>query len=44
MDSDTTLNQGDILLIAYNHFHNILKLFDILQNFPFTTSETKRDY
>ena len=28
----------------YNHFHNILRLFDVLPNFPFTTSETKRDY
>ena len=27
-----------------NHFHNILRLFDVLPNFPFTTSETKRDY
>ena len=24
-----------------NHFHNILRLFDILPDFPFTTSETK---
>ena len=28
----------------YNHRHNILRLFDVLPNFPFTTSETKRDY
>ena len=28
----------------YNHFHNILGLFDVLPNFPFTTSETMRDY
>ena len=28
----------------YNHFHNILRLFDVLQNFPFITSETMRDY
>ena len=27
-----------------NHVHNILKLFDLLPNFPFTISETKRDY
>ena len=27
-----------------NHGHNILRLFDVLPNFPFTTSETKRDY
>ena len=29
---------------AYNHFHNILRLFDILPNFIFTTGETMRDY
>ena len=28
----------------YNHFHNILRLFDVLTNFSFTTSETMRDY
>ena len=27
----------------YNQFHNILRLFDILSNFPFTTSETMGD-
>ena len=27
-----------------NAGHNILKLFDILPNFLFTTSETMRDY
>ena len=27
---------------SYNHFHNILRLFDVLPNFPFTTSETMR--
>ena len=25
------------------HFHNILRLFHVLTNFPFTTSETMRD-
>ena len=29
--------------LAYNHFH-ILRLFDVLQNVPFNTSETMRDY
>ena len=29
---------------SYNQFHNILKLFDVLPNFPFTTSETMDDY
>ena len=28
----------------YNYFHNILRLFDVLPNFPSTTSETMRDY
>ena len=27
-----------------NHFHNILRLFYVLPNFPFTTSETMGDY
>ena len=29
---------------VYNHLHNILRLFDVLPNFPFTTSETMRNY
>ena len=28
---------------ADNQFHNILRLFDVLPNFPFTTSETMGD-
>ena len=28
----------------YNHFHNILRLFDVLPNFPLTTSETMRNF
>ena len=32
------------LTIFHNHGHNILRLFDVLPNFPFTTGETKRDY
>ena len=28
----------------YSQFHNILRLLDVLPNFPFTTSETMRDY
>ena len=31
-------------IFADNHFYNILRLFDVLPNFPFTTSETKHDY
>ena len=29
---------------VYNHFYNILRLFAVLPNFPFTTSETMGDY
>ena len=29
---------------SYNHFHNVLRHFDILPSFPFTTSETMRHY
>ena len=29
---------------TYNHFHNILRLFDVLPNFSFATSETMHDY
>ena len=28
----------------FNQVHNILRLFDVLPNFPFTTSETMREY
>ena len=28
------------LVYSYNHFHNIVRLFDALPNFSFTTSET----
>ena len=28
----------------YNQFHNILRLSDVIPNFPFTTSETMGDY
>ena len=31
-------------LSNYHHFYNILRLFDVLINFTFTTSETMRDY
>ena len=29
---------------ANKYFHNILRLFNVLTNFPFTRSETIRDY
>ena len=28
----------------YNQFHNTLRLFDVLPDFPFTTNETMCDY
>ena len=28
----------------YNHGHNIMRIFDVLPNFPFTASGTKSDY
>ena len=31
-------------LFIYNQFHNILRIFDVLPNFSFTTSETMCDY
>ena len=33
-----------LLMCFYNHGNNIVRLFDALLNFAFTTSETKRDY
>ena len=34
----------EALKSIYNHFHNILRLFDVLSNSPFTTSETMCNY
>ena len=39
-----TKTQRSEVNFADNHFHNILRLFDVLLNFLFTTSETRRDY
>ena len=30
-------------LISYNHFHSILRLFDVLPNFPFKRIGLKQD-
>ena len=30
--------------MSYNQLHNILRLFDVLPNFAFPTSETMGDY
>ena len=37
-------NAHERWLNSYNHFDNILRLFDILPNFPLFKSETMRDY
>ena len=36
--------QFKMKLDTYSQFHNILRLFDVLPNFPFTTSEAMGDY
>ena len=36
--------KSENVLSFHNHFHNILRLFDVLSNFPFTTSEMMREY
>ena len=36
--------QFKVKLDTYNHFHNILRHFDVLTNFPVTPSETIHDY
>ena len=33
-----------VLPMPFNHFHTILRLFDVLPDFPFTASETMGDY
>ena len=35
---------GVALQTGYNHFHNILRHFNVFSNFPFTTCEKRRDY
>ena len=43
---ERVVNSSTFLLLftIYNHFHNILKLFDVLPNLRFTVSEIMRDY
>ena len=33
----------DTFLFIYNHFHNILRLLNVLPDFPLTASETMRN-
>ena len=48
LDSRCSVYVGDVftvtLLINYNHGNNIVWFFDVLPNFPFASSETKRVY
>ena len=34
----------DNYISNYNHGHNIIRISDVLPNFPFTTSEMEPDY
>ena len=36
--------ENPIFMGGYYQFHNILRLFNVLSNFPFATSETMCDY
>ena len=38
------LNNDLSKISDYNHFHKILRLFDVLPNFSYTASETMRNY
>ena len=37
------LSDDTHIVPSYNYGHNIMRICDVLQNFPFTTSETKAD-
>ena len=37
-------DRWNTIILVYNDFHNILRLFDVLTKFPFTTSERTRDF
>ena len=43
---DLAGSKGSLQIEAhnYNHSHNILRLFDVLPTFLFTSSETMRDH
>ena len=43
-NSSTDSKREKGTMFHYNHGHNILRIFDVLPNFPFTTGETKPDY
>ena len=38
--SDKPIKTDRIVIIRHNQFHNTFRLFDVLPNFVFTTSET----
>ena len=41
---NTLVNEEKFGNVTYNQFHNILRLFNVLPNFPVTASETMGDY
>ena len=54
-NNTTSMTHSVLMLVVYyaashcafkltNNFHTILRHFDVLPNFPFTTSETMDDY
>ena len=44
MDTTNLDNEDKKINDVYNQGHDILRIFDTLPDFMFTTSETKRDY
>ena len=42
--SNIYVKRTQVNKLIYNQFHNILRLFDVLPNFLFTTSETMGHY
>ena len=44
MNKNNNNNNNNKMCLLTIIFDNILRLFDVLPNFPFTTSEAKRDY
>ena len=44
MEADEENSGNPRLALSYNHFHNILRISDVLPNFTFTSSEAMCDY
>ena len=43
-ESEPVIRNDPNTIVIYNHGHNILRIFDILQSLPFFTREPKPDY